>query len=116
MAGTLSPDNAGIALAGNALATAAMLVVLILIYGPVSGAHFNPAVILAFTLRRNSTEGEAAAYVVVQVVGAPASNVLTHVMFDQPLLLASRKAGAGVDQWTGKLVARSLWKLPVLAV
>ena len=105
MAETLSPDNAGIALAGNTLATAAMLVVLILIYGPVSGAHFNPAVTLAFALRRDITVAEAAAYVVVQVAGALAGAMLAHVMFDQPLLLASQQARTGVGQWTGELVA-----------
>ena len=105
MAETLSPDNAGVALAGNTLATAAMLVVLILIYGPVSGAHFNPAVTLAFALRRDITAGEAAAYVVVQVAGALAGAMLAHVMFDQPLLFASGQARTGVGQWTGELVA-----------
>ena len=105
MAETLSPDNAGVALAGNTLATAAMLIVLILIYGPVSGAHFNPAVTLAFALRRDITAGEAAAYVVVQVAGALAGAMLAHVMFDQPLLFASGQARTGVGQWTGELVA-----------
>ena len=105
MAETLSPDNVGVALAGNTLATAAMLVVLILIYGPVSGAHFNPAVTLAFTLKRDMTIGEAAAYVVVQIAGALAGAMLAHVMFDQPLLFASQQARTGVGQWTGELVA-----------
>ena len=105
MAETLSPDNAGVALAGNTLATAAMLVVLILIYGPVSGAHFNPAVTLAFAIKRDITVGEAAAYVVVQVTGALAGAMLAHVMFDQPLLFASQQARTGVGQWTGELVA-----------
>ena len=105
MAETLSPDNAGVALAGNTLATAAMLVVLILIYGPVSGAHFNPAVTLAFALRRDMRVGEATAYVVVQVAGAVAGAMLAHVMFDLPLLLASGQARTGVGQRTGELVA-----------
>ena len=105
MAETLSPDNAGVALAGNTLATAAMLVVLILIYGPVSGAHFNPAVTLAFAIKRDITVGEAVAYVVVQVTGALAGAMLAHVMFDQPLLFASQQARTGVGQWTGELVA-----------
>ena len=105
MAETLSPDNAGVARAGNTLATAAMLVVLILIYGPVSGAHFNPAVTLAFAIKRDITVGEAAAYVVVQVTGALAGAMLAHVMFDQPLLFASQQARTGVGQWTGELVA-----------
>ncbi len=105
MAETLSPDNVGVALLGNTIATAAMLVVLIMIYGPVSGAHFNPAVTLAFAVRREIAPRDAAAYIVVQVAGALAGAMLAHVMFDQPLLFASTRERTGTGQWTGELVA-----------
>ncbi len=105
MAETLSPDNAGVALLGNTIATAAMLVVLILIYGPVSGAHFNPAVTLAFAVRREISIRDTAAYIPVQVAGALVGAMLAHVMFDYPLLFASQHARTGIGQWTGELVA-----------
>ena len=105
MAETLSPDNVGVALLGNTIATAAMLVVLILIYGPVSGAHFNPAVTIAFALRGEISIRDSAAYIVVQVAGALGGAMLAHVMFEYPLLFASQTGRAGAGQWTGELVA-----------
>ena len=105
MAETLSPDNVGVALLGNTIATAAMLVVLILIYGPVSGAHFNPAVTLAFAVRRQISIRDTAAYIPVQVAGALGGAMLAHVMFDYPLIFASQHARTGIGQWTGELVA-----------
>ena len=105
MAETLSPDNVGVALLGNTIATAAMLVVLILIYGPVSGAHFNPAVTLAFAVRREISIRDTAAYIPVQVAGALGGAMLAHVMFDYPLIFASQHARTGIGQWTGELVA-----------
>lgn len=105
MAETLSPANHGVALLGNTIATGAILAVLILIYGPVSGAHFNPAVTLAFALRREIAPGDAAAYVAVQVAGALIGAVLAHLMFDLPALFASGQARAGPGQWLGEAVA-----------
>jgi glycerol uptake facilitator-like aquaporin len=81
----LSGDD-GVALIGNTLATAAMLAVLILALGPVSGAHFNPAVTLVFALRREVGVADAVAYVVVQCAGAVLGAVLAHAMFGLPLL------------------------------
>ena len=105
MAETLSPDNPGVALLGNTIATGAVLAVLILIYGPVSGAHFNPAVTFAFVLRREIAPRDAGLYVAVQIAGALAGTVLAHVMFDLPALLASTQARTGPGQWTGEVVA-----------
>ena len=105
MAETLSPDNVGVALLGNTIATAAMLVVLILIYGPVSGGHFNPAVTLAFAVRREISIRDTAAYILVQVAGALVGAMLAHVMFDYPLIFASQHSRTGIGQWTGELVA-----------
>lgn len=105
MAETLSPANHGVALLGNTIATGAILAVLILIYGPVSGAHFNPAVTLAFALRREIAPGDAAAYVAVQVAGALIGAVLAHLMFDLPALFASGQARVGPGQWLGEAVA-----------
>ena len=105
MAETLSPANHGVALLGNTVATGAILAVLILIYGPVSGAHFNPAVTLAFALRREIAPRDAAAYVAVQVAGALTGAVLAHLMFDLPALFASGQARTGPGQWLGEAVA-----------
>ena len=105
MAQTLSPANHGVALLGNAVATGAMLAVLILVYGPVSGAHFNPAVTLAFALRRQLPPRAAAAYVAAQLAGALAGAVLAHLMFDLPALFASGQARSGPGQWLGEAVA-----------
>ena len=105
MAETLSPDNMGVALLGNAMATGAILVVLILVYGPVSGAHFNPAVTLAFVMRGDIARGRAAAYILVQVAGALTGAVVAHVMFDRPPLFASSHERSGVGQWVGEMVA-----------
>ena len=105
MAETLSPANHGVALLGNTVATGAILAVLILIYGPVSGAHFNPAVTLAFALRREIAPADGAAYVAVQVAGALTGAVLAHLMFDLPALFASGQARTGPGQWLGEAVA-----------
>ena len=78
MGTALSGGNDGLALLANAAATAGILYVLIALLGPVSGAHFNPAVTLAMALRRELPAGEATAYIVVQVAGAIAGVVLAH--------------------------------------
>jgi glycerol uptake facilitator-like aquaporin len=88
LASTLSGGNAGIALLGNTLATAAMLYVLVSTLGPVSGAHFNPAVTMVMALRGETAAPRAAAYVLVQVAGCVAGAMLAHAMFELPLLQA----------------------------
>src|SRR6266481_4475972 len=97
MAETLTKDVA-LALLGNTLPTGAILVVLITILGPISGAHFNPAVSLVFVLKRELTLGDGLAYAVAQVIGGIAGTVLAHAMFALPLIDLSLKERAGGAQ------------------
>lgn len=101
----LSGGNDGIALLANAGATAGMLYVLIVIVGPTSGAHFNPAVTLAMRLRGEMTSRDATAYLAIQVVAAIAGVVLAHAMFDQPLLQPGTRMRSGGAQWLSEGVA-----------
>jgi glycerol uptake facilitator-like aquaporin len=101
----LAAGNAAIALLGNTLATGAGLVVLITILGPISGAHFNPAVTLAFALRREIAWPLAGAYVVVQIVAAIAGVWLAHAMFAEPILQVSTKLREGPSQGLAEFVA-----------
>jgi glycerol uptake facilitator-like aquaporin len=95
MGETLAGGNAAIALLGNTIATGAGLVVLITIFGPLSGAHFNPVVSLMFALRREFRWSDAAAYILVQVIGAVLGAWLAHAMFAEPLLQVSTKLRSG---------------------
>jgi glycerol uptake facilitator-like aquaporin len=104
MAETLTRDVA-LALLGNTLPTGAILVVLITILGPISGAHFNPAVTLIFALKRELTPREASLYVLVQIAGGIAGTMLAHAMFALPLLDASLKMRTGGAQWLAEGVA-----------
>ncbi len=104
MADAMSPDD-GVALLGNTLATGAILVVLISMLGPVSGAHFNPAVSFAFLIRRDLSLGEAALYMPVQIAGGVAGALLAHAMFELPLLQASSHVRSGGAQWLSEVVA-----------
>jgi glycerol uptake facilitator-like aquaporin len=104
MAESLTQDVA-LALLGNTLPTGAILVVLITILGPISGAHFNPAVSLIFALRRDLTPRDALLYVAVQVVGGIAGTMMAHAMFALPLLDASMKMRSGGAQWLAEAVA-----------
>ncbi|MCE2462082.1 MAG: aquaporin family protein [Pseudomonadales bacterium] len=105
MAENLAAGNDAVALLGNTLATGAILAVLITMFGRISGAHFNPAVTVAFLIRREIDGKTAAAYLVVQVAGALAGAVLAHAMFDLDLLQASTKARTGMGQWLSEAVA-----------
>jgi len=105
MAEALAGGNVAIALLGNTLATGAILYVLITILGPISGAHFNPAVTLVMRLRGEIATREALAFVVVQLAGGIIGIWLTHLMFDLPILQSSTKARAGIGNWTGEFVA-----------
>ncbi|HEX3652966.1 MAG TPA: MIP/aquaporin family protein [Rhizomicrobium sp.] len=105
MAERLAGGNVAIALLGNTLATGAALVVLISIFGPLSGAHFNPAVTLYFALRREIRPGMAAAYVVAQIAGAVIGVYLAHAMFALPILEISTKLRDGPAQWLSEFVA-----------
>ena len=105
MAENLAGGNVAIALLGNTVATGAILIVLILMFGPISGAHFNPAVTFAFLLRRDIGSSEAAVYVAVQVAGGLVGTLVAHLMFEEPLLMLGATARTGIGQWTGEAVA-----------
>jgi len=105
MAERLSGGNVALALLGNTTATGAILVVLILVFGPLSGAHFNPAVTLAFAIRKEISLLESAQYVAVQIIGGILGVMIAHAMFDHPLLDPSTTARTGTGQWVGEFVA-----------
>ena len=105
MAERLAGGNAAVALLGNTLATGAALIVLITIFGPISGAHFNPAVTLYVTLNREFHLRELPAYVAVQVLGGIGGALLAHLMFDLPLVQISTHMRSGIGQWVGEVVA-----------
>lgn len=104
MAASLTADVA-LQLLGNTLPTGAILVVLITILGPISGAHFNPAVSLVMALRRELAPREAAAYGLAQVLGGVAGTVAAHAMFALPLVALSLKVRTGGPQWFAEWVA-----------
>lgn len=101
----LAAGNDAVALLGNTLATAAALVVLIVIFGPISGAHFNPAVSIAMAAGRELRWGAAAAYMLCQVAGGIAGTLLAHAMFELPLVTASTHVRTGAGVWLGEFVA-----------
>lgn len=105
MAEALSGGNVALALLGNTLATGAILFVLIAMFGPVSGAHFNPAVTLVMTARGSLPRREAGPYIAAQLFGGLLGAWTAHLMFDLPILQYSVKARTGIGQWTGELVA-----------
>lgn len=105
MAERLSGGNVALALLGNTLPTGAILVVLILIFGPLSGAHFNPAVTLAAALRGEMTVRIAVAYIAVQFLAAILGVLIAHAMFDLPLWQISQKVRGGPGQWISEFVA-----------
>jgi glycerol uptake facilitator-like aquaporin len=104
MAETLTKDMA-LALLGNTLPTGAILVVLITVLGPISGAHFNPAVSLVFALKRELTARDTVIYIAAQVLGGILGTMIAHGMFALPLLDASMKARTGGAQWFAEAVA-----------
>lgn len=101
----LAGGNVAVALLGNTLATGAALVVLIGVFGPISGAHFNPAVTLVAALRRDLPWRLALVYPIVQVVGAVLGVWAAHAMFDEPILQVSTKLRAGSSQAFAEVVA-----------
>ena len=104
MADALSADDA-VSLLGNTIPTGAILFVLITILGPVSGAHFNPAVTMVFALRRDIAAGLAAGYVAAQVAGGILGSLVAHAMFDLPVLQVSATVRTGGGQWLAEVVA-----------
>ena len=101
----LADGNAAVALLANTLATGAALVALILTFGPVSGAHFNPAVTLSDALQGGLKWREVPAYITVQVIGAFTGVAITHMMFGLPLFFASTHPRAGMRQAFSEFVA-----------
>jgi glycerol uptake facilitator-like aquaporin len=104
MAETLTKDVA-VELLGNTLPTGAILVVLITILGPISGAHFNPAVSLIFALKHELSNRETALYVVAQVIGGILGAIAAHLMFALPMIEPSAKARTGLALWFAEWVA-----------
>ena len=106
MAETLAPKaNVAVALLSHSLAIGGILYVLITMLGPISGAHFNPAVTLVFRLRGEMQTGDAVAYVVVQIVAAMVGVWMAHMMFDQPLWQLSEKVRVTTGQRFSEVVA-----------
>jgi glycerol uptake facilitator-like aquaporin len=105
MAQKLAGGNIALALLCNTIPTGAILVVLILIFGPMSGAHFNPVVTLAFAWRRELPWSIAAAYIAVQLLGAIAGVWAAHLMFELPLWQFSMTQRTGAGQWLAEGVA-----------
>ena len=102
----LADGNDAIALLANAIATGCMLYVIITVLGPISGAHFNPAVTLAFYLRGDITAKLAMGYAVAQVVGGIIGVWATHAMFDLPILQTSETLHrSGIAQWWSEILA-----------
>jgi glycerol uptake facilitator-like aquaporin len=105
MAEQLSGGNTAIALLANTLATGAALVALILTFGPISGAHFNPAVTLADAIEGGISWAETPAYILAQVFGAIFGTICAHLMFQLPLLSLSRHVRSGPSQVFSEFVA-----------
>jgi glycerol uptake facilitator-like aquaporin len=105
MAAKLAGGNGALALLCNTLPTGAILTVLILTFGPISGAHFNPAVSIALTLRGTLPVRTAALYIAVQVMGAIVGVWAAHLMFELPLWQVSVTARAGTGQWFAEATA-----------
>jgi len=105
MAERLSGGNAAIALLANTVATGAALAALILTFGPISGAHFNPAVTVCDAWKKGLTLADAFFYVVAQVSGALTGVAAANLMFDLPMFFASTKRRTGGSQWLGEFIA-----------
>jgi glycerol uptake facilitator-like aquaporin len=105
MAEQLAGGNVAVALLGNTIATGAMLFVLIGMFGPVSGAHFNPAVTLVFRLRGELTSTTALRLIAGQLFGGILGVWAAHLMFARPILELSSKARTGTGQWAGEFIA-----------
>jgi len=105
MAETLADGNIALALLANAIATGCMLYCIITLFGPVSGAHFNPIVTLAFVVRGDMPIKRAGAYIAAQIFGAIAGVLLTHAMFDQSLFQLSQTSRTGAPLWISEIFA-----------
>jgi len=101
----LAGGNVAIALLANAIATGAGLVALILMFGTISGAHFNPAVTLSEAWQKNIPASDVVPYILVQITGAFAGVAAAHLMFGEPVFFASEHARTGIAQWWSEFVA-----------
>jgi glycerol uptake facilitator-like aquaporin len=116
MAEQLAAGNLAVALLANTAATVAALATLVALLGPISGAHFNPAVSLVQALRRVISWSDAGAYAIAQVAGCVAGAILVHAMFALPLIQSSLHARTGWPQWLGEFVATFGLILVVLGI
>ncbi len=114
MAERLAGGNQAVALLGNTIPTGAILVVIITILGPVSGAHFNPAVTLVFAGRDEFPWSEVTPYIVVQCLGGIGGTVLAHLMFDLAPIMIGTTARSGPSQWLAEAVATFTLVLAIL--
>lgn len=105
MAEKLAGGNVALALLCNTIPTGAILVVIILMFGPISGAHFNPAVTFAFLLRGEIGAPTALGFVLAQAAGGLCGTWLAHVMFEEPVWMLGATARTGAGQWVGEIVA-----------
>ena len=113
MAERLSGGNQAIALLGNTIPTGAILVVIITVLGPISGAHFNPAVTLVFAARERRWK-DVAPYILVQCVGGIGGTILAHLMFDLAPIAIGTTARSGPSQWFAEAVATFTLVLTIL--
>jgi glycerol uptake facilitator-like aquaporin len=98
-------DDVALTLLGNTLPTGAILVVLITIFGPISGAHFNPAVTLVFAALKQLPTSHALPYIAAQIAGGILGALAAHIMFELPLISWSQTARAGTGQWAAEIIA-----------
>ena len=105
MAERLSAGNDGVALLGNTIATGAILVVLITLFGPLSGAHFNPVVTMVMACLREMRPNQAALYIIAQITGGISGTWLAHAMFDADILQLSGNMRSGLPQYGAEIVA-----------
>jgi glycerol uptake facilitator-like aquaporin len=114
MAERLAGGNQAIALLGNTIPTGAILIVMITIFGPISGAHFNPAVSLVFAARGQFPWREIVPYVVAQCAGGVSGTIIAHLMFDLPPVMIGTTARSGPSQWLAEMVATFALVLTIL--
>jgi glycerol uptake facilitator-like aquaporin len=116
MAAKLAGGNGALALLCNTLPTGAILTVLILTFGPVSGAHFNPAVSIALALRRELSASTAVIYIGAQMIGAIVGVLAAHAMFELPLWQVSMTVRTGLGQWLAEGVATLVSHLALIGL
>ncbi|MCT4654745.1 MAG: aquaporin family protein [Cohaesibacter sp.] len=105
MAETLAVGNTAVALLGNTIPTGAILFVLITMLGPISGAHFNPAVTIAFTIRKELAVPKALQFIVVQILGGIIGCLVANYMFELDVVQISQKIRSGPSQWVSEITA-----------